>query len=212
MLQRQAQRRQQLLAAGLAVIGTVGFHAATVKAVCAEAGLTERYFYESFANGEALLRAVYAQQTQALQARVQAALARSAPQPHTLAATALHEYFATLQNPAIARVTLFEVLGVSPAVDADYREVMDHFAAVIAAITRSLNPPTSTSPGHEALVSAGLVGAVVQIGMRWTLSGYREPLETVVASAMTIYGAVAQSWGLVPPMPLVLPVTLVPPA
>ncbi len=33
-----------------------GYRHATAKAVCAAAGLTERYFYESFANGEELLR------------------------------------------------------------------------------------------------------------------------------------------------------------
>jgi AcrR family transcriptional regulator len=36
-----------------------GYRNTTVKAVCEAAGLTERYFYESFANSEALLVAAF---------------------------------------------------------------------------------------------------------------------------------------------------------
>src|SRR5690606_9237384 len=57
--ERRRQRRQQLLDAGLKCFGTVGFRAAGVRDICAEAQLTERYFYESFKNREALFLAVY---------------------------------------------------------------------------------------------------------------------------------------------------------
>ena len=53
------QRRERLLDAALRVYGTRGYHSTTVKAVCDAAGLTERYFYESFPNGEALFLALY---------------------------------------------------------------------------------------------------------------------------------------------------------
>ena len=57
--QRRAARRLRLLEAGLEIIGTQGYAAATLRAVCARAELTERYFYESFANREALLVGVH---------------------------------------------------------------------------------------------------------------------------------------------------------
>ena len=53
--QRRAERRARLIEGAIAVYGERGYHQATVKAVCEAAGLTERYFYESFANSEALL-------------------------------------------------------------------------------------------------------------------------------------------------------------
>src|SRR5689334_11890446 len=58
-LERIAARRQKLLDAGLALFGTQGFAATGVKDVCRQAGLTDRYFYESFANSEALFLAVF---------------------------------------------------------------------------------------------------------------------------------------------------------
>jgi AcrR family transcriptional regulator len=55
---RRAERRTRLLAAGRRAWGEAGLSAVTVRGVCALAGLTDRYFYESFANREALVLAV----------------------------------------------------------------------------------------------------------------------------------------------------------
>jgi len=56
---RQSLRRERLIDAGLDVIGTVGWANTTVRDVCRGAGLTERYFYESFPDRDALLPAVF---------------------------------------------------------------------------------------------------------------------------------------------------------
>jgi AcrR family transcriptional regulator len=56
---RQARRRDELVAAGVQLLGQESGPAVTVRAVCREAGLTERYFYESFADRDEFVRAVY---------------------------------------------------------------------------------------------------------------------------------------------------------
>jgi AcrR family transcriptional regulator len=56
---RQALRREELITAGVQVLGQESGPAVTVRAVCREAGLTERYFYESFADRDDFVRAVY---------------------------------------------------------------------------------------------------------------------------------------------------------
>jgi AcrR family transcriptional regulator len=56
---RQALRRDDLIAAGTTLLGGEAGPALTVRAVCREAGLTERYFYESFADRDEFVRAVY---------------------------------------------------------------------------------------------------------------------------------------------------------
>lgn len=55
---RRAERRRKLLAAGRQIWGESGVAEVTVRGVCAAAGLIPRYFYEQFANREALLFAV----------------------------------------------------------------------------------------------------------------------------------------------------------
>jgi AcrR family transcriptional regulator len=56
---RQALRRGELIAAGVQLLGEAGGPVLTVRAVCREAGLTERYFYESFSDRDEFVRAVY---------------------------------------------------------------------------------------------------------------------------------------------------------
>jgi AcrR family transcriptional regulator len=56
--QRVSERRERLLEAALEVFATQTFQASKVRDVCREAGLTERYFYESFRSKEALLGAL----------------------------------------------------------------------------------------------------------------------------------------------------------
>jgi AcrR family transcriptional regulator len=55
---RRARRRSALLAAGFELLGTVGWAGTTVRGVCAQAGLNDRYFYESFADLDTLRLAV----------------------------------------------------------------------------------------------------------------------------------------------------------
>ncbi|RYZ81831.1 MAG: TetR/AcrR family transcriptional regulator, partial [Moraxellaceae bacterium] len=55
---RQSERKLRFIEAGIQLMGRTGYRSATVRALCAEAGLTERYFYQSFQNTEALLIAV----------------------------------------------------------------------------------------------------------------------------------------------------------
>ena len=55
---RRHQRRQRLIDAGLQLFGTRGIAAVGIVDVCAEAGLTKRYFYENFASLAELQSAV----------------------------------------------------------------------------------------------------------------------------------------------------------
>jgi AcrR family transcriptional regulator len=56
---RQALRRDELITAGVQLLGGESGPAVTVRAVCRQAGLTERYFYESFTDRDEFVRAVY---------------------------------------------------------------------------------------------------------------------------------------------------------
>lgn len=56
---RQALRRDEFIGAGVQLLGGERGPALTVRAVCRRTGLTERYFYESFADRDQFVRAVY---------------------------------------------------------------------------------------------------------------------------------------------------------
>lgn len=59
--QRRVERRETLVAAALEMWQESGWAAVTMRGVCARAGLTDRYFYESFADRDALLSTLWDQ-------------------------------------------------------------------------------------------------------------------------------------------------------
>ncbi len=59
MSERQQARREKLIEAGIEAYGTQGFFSVTVKDICNEAKLTERYFYESFKKSEHLFQTIF---------------------------------------------------------------------------------------------------------------------------------------------------------
>lgn len=187
--ERRASRRQQLLAAGLEVFGEQGYHGATVRAICTRAGLTERYFYESFANGEDLLCAVYEQHMQLQQARILQAILTAEKHPESMMAAGLKAFFELAREiPAGARVQFVEVLGVSPRVDGLYRQSVENFAALMRTLNQQLVPESeSMQHGDEEMLSVGLVGSAVGIASRWLLSGFTQPLEDILQTTLIIF-------------------------
>lgn len=71
---RLTRRRRQLLDAGLELFGTAGYRATTVRQLCREPKVSDRYFYEQFDSTEDLLLAVYDECTRALEEAALAAL------------------------------------------------------------------------------------------------------------------------------------------
>lgn len=78
---RRLERRKLLLAAAFELLGTDGWAATTVRAVIERSALNPRYFYESFADRDELVVAVYDQVVSDLGDVVVAALASAGEQP-----------------------------------------------------------------------------------------------------------------------------------
>jgi len=190
--QRRAERRQRLIEAAMVVYGAVGYHGASVRAICAEAGLTERYFYESFENGEALLAAAFGAVMERLTAEVMAALAPlSTLDMGLVVRVALATYYSQLRaNPNEARVFLVEILGVSPRMDAIYWDAIRQVSLSVLRFSPDAAERAEALGLDLDLFADGLIGAVVQIALGWVRAGYATPIETVVETAMAILGAV----------------------
>jgi AcrR family transcriptional regulator len=103
--ERRALRRARLLAAGLDVVGEVGVVGVTVDAVCAHAGLTKRYFYETFADRDAALDAVADDVYGRLHAAMVSALRDVRGDERARAMTAVEVFAGTLDaDPRVARL------------------------------------------------------------------------------------------------------------
>lgn len=191
---RRAERRDKLLAAALECFGTAGYHATSVRGICNAAGLTERYFYESFAQSEALLKALYEQLSAKIEADLVKAVEAASPDPVAMTRAALDVYYRANEDVRVARVTHFEILGVSADIDLCYRNCMGRYARLIAGVMDAVAPVAQRTPQQLELMSAGMVGAVVQITMHWVMSGYKASRAEVVESAQLLFSALVGHW------------------
>jgi AcrR family transcriptional regulator len=158
---RRHQRRQRLIDAGLQLFGTRGIAAVGIVDVCAEAGLTKRYFYENFASIDALAEAVFEHVTGDLVAIVVPAIEIGAgrdPRP------ALTVYIrALLSDPRVVRLLAVE------SHTGPLKKYRDGFPtrAVELWFAFAASDEDMPPPQDMRLKAYGFVGAAQQIGMAW---------------------------------------------
>lgn len=191
---RQAERRQRFIEAGLTTFGARGYHSTTVRSICGEAGLTERYFYESFENSEDLLCVVYEHVVQRIRERVLASLLDVPPEPAQVSQAALHAFLSCMRDdPRMARVLLVEVLGVSERVDTLYRLTTENFVGLLIRLSQPmLNSADLPAPLRGDIIGTGMLGAVVMAVSRWSLLGFQEPVEVMTANLNAIFIAMVR--------------------
>lgn len=183
--QRVTARKEAFLQAGIRLFGSAGYRATTVRDLCAEAKLTDRYFYESFGGTEDLLCAAYVAVMSEMELKIAQQLQHLSPGSDEGRYLVLQAFFEEMRRPAVARIMLVEVLGVSERVDNLYQQNNLRFCnLLLSGINRlygGLKPV-----GSELYVCMGLIGAINQIAVFWHLSDYRDPIDTLIESAITI--------------------------
>ena len=132
--ERVAARRARLLDAGLELYGTRGFAVTGVKDVCRRAGVTDRYFYESFRDSAELFTAVFDRATSDLLALVAHKVGEVPPEPESQVRASIETFVRALaEDPRKARVVFVESTSAGADVDRHIRASLRQFAALIAA-------------------------------------------------------------------------------
>lgn len=169
---RVATRREQLVEAGVELMGTVGAGGMSMRGVCRQAGLTERYFYESFTNLDAL--AVTVLETVVLGARdtLLSAL-ETAPQERAElirhAVRAFTDYI--VADPRRGRIMLGES-ATSPALSSRGWQLVDEFTAPISLAMTGFGAEDDADVRRNALA---VFGALAVLYQRWIADGFAGP-------------------------------------
>ena len=183
---RVSERRRAFVEAGLSIIGAQGYRAATVRAVCAEAELTDRYFYESFEGTEALLQAVYREISERLHTAIDEAVAKAGSSLEEQLDAALLALVDTIRDPRAARILFAEVLGVSSAVTALYLQTTSEFAEQLLDAVKLHVPEFEKHPEDRRVLGLALIGAMTFAASAWALSGYTRPAAHVVRNCRRV--------------------------
>ncbi len=146
---RQARRRDELIAAGVQLLGREGGPAITVRAVCRSAGLTERYFYESFSDRDDFVRAAYDEVcTQAMGVLI------PAPSPRD----AVERFVALMVDDPVRGRALLLAPEAEPVLSRCGSEWMPSF---IDLLQRKLT--TITDPVVQAMTATSLIGGLTAL-------------------------------------------------
>jgi AcrR family transcriptional regulator len=184
---RIAARHQRLLAAGLELFGTRGIATVGVGDVCAEAGLTKRYFYESFPSIEALAEAVFVDVRTGIMARVAPAIVAGGAGD---ARPAIESYVrAVTEDPRVLRLLAFET---SQGPLARYR---DSFATSAVETWFALVGPKTEDRDRTRLRAYAFVGASTQIGLAWASGELRLTIEELIDELVELFHSLATAGG-----------------
>lgn len=127
--ERARERQSRLIAAGVDVFGNQGYACAKIKTICQAAGLSERYFYESFDSREHLLNTVYDELFTQLMHAVVNAVGDPAMEPQESVRDGLAAVVNfMLDDPRKAQIMLVEIVGVSPELETKRHSYLNAFA------------------------------------------------------------------------------------
>ncbi|MGV9800959.1 TetR/AcrR family transcriptional regulator [Mycobacterium sp. NPDC003449] len=190
-LQRTRQRRTQLIDAAVDVFGTVGYRTATVDHICARAGLSKRYFYESFPDRETLLLACFQRCSDDIHDAMVSSVADAPDTLHDQLRAALTGYFGAIDaDPRRARITLLEILGVSLAIDAAYATQTTRFAHTVEALAAGSFGASTLPKPQLHIIAEGIIGAVTTVATQWLLEHRKRPKAQLVDATHVLVLAV----------------------
>lgn len=196
LAERKQARREKLIEAGIQAYGTHGFFSVTVKDICNQAKLTERYFYESFQKSEQLFQTIFLEQIEILQSTMMQAIVQASPDPRKMVTAGLSALFNLLKNdPRLARIIYIDATLVQELhKQAIIRETMDKFDRMIHAFVMSLMPQITQTEQEISLVATGLNGYVTQVAIRWVISGFKQPQDEIVAACELVFIALIEKF------------------
>jgi AcrR family transcriptional regulator len=191
--ERLAERRALLLDAAFDLLGTEGDAATTVRAVCQRARLNPRYFYESFADRDALLLAVYDQQAMRLGEIVVANVeAAGDDEPARLRAGIETIARFVTDDPRRARVLYSEALGN----EALNRRRLDAQHAVVDFLVqwdRERHGPPPTGEQLPTVMASILVGGLGELMLAWLDGRIDLSLDQLVDDASALFLATGEA-------------------
>lgn len=159
-----------------------GFATSSVGAICKDAGLSSRQFYEEFSGREALMLDLYEQIDRDARDAVMATLAAHAGESGLeLVDAATKAYMEAMGgDPRRARVALVEVIGATPKVEARRIEYVEGWGKALAGALEAAALDGEVPAGNYSVRVTAVIGAVNYVLYDWSLSDPRRPLgETI---------------------------------
>lgn len=175
---RRAERRAALKEACLDVVGDEGVTAVTVDAVCARAGLTKRYFYESFADRDVLFAEVMDDFFVTIRGEILTGLTGS-PRDTTERAHIIARVLIEFLERDTRRARLYVEAPGQPILRARLNEAYGTYTQLLL---ETFPPATEgADPGARELAALLIVAGTTQAAITWLQGGIQLDRESMIS-------------------------------
>lgn len=186
----RAERRERLLTSALELFAERGYGSAPIEALCSNAKVTTRHFYEQFDSREELLRALFLDIQNQAWVRVQEALQNQDQRLVARVEDALRAYLSyVLEDPRRARIVALESVGVSDSMELVRRESLHAFTNTVALFARELIGSKDLPERDYRLPAVALVGAVLELISEWLVNDTGLSADGLIREAILIFRA-----------------------
>jgi AcrR family transcriptional regulator len=183
---RRADRFDRLLDAGTELLGTGGANAVSVRAVCRESRLSERYFYESFNDREELLIAVHDAVSERARDVITDAVLNAGSDPAELARAGLSAFTVFLEEDRRrGRILLAEPFSNETLVRHG-AVTIPGFAALLTVQIVAAFGDHGVDEIDAGLTSVALVGALAHLYLGWLNGTIDVPRDRLVDHATAL--------------------------
>ncbi len=179
---RQRERRARFLESGLTVFARDGYANSSVGAICKDAGLSSRQFYEEFTGRESLLLELFTLIDRESRSAVLASLDHSAEQSAIKRIdAAVRAYVHSIgSDMRRARVVLVEVVGAGAKVEKIRTDSRRAWSAVLAGAAEDAALHGEIPTGDYDLRMLAIIGAVNYVIEEWSGNEPQRPLDEVI--------------------------------
>lgn len=190
--ERAAERRTRLVAATVDVLAEHGEARTTMTAICAAAGLTERYFYESFASlDDALLAALDNVCEEITRVVVEALSATSGPPDERVNAVMAALVDLVVRSPDRMRIAVIHS-SANPRLRARRHELIRDFADLVAREAAELYGDRAWPPERARIHGLLYVAGFAELLAAWLSGDVDLSPDDLVETAGALFSAVSR--------------------
>jgi len=182
--ERTRQRRQKLLEASIEVFGTLGLRKATMRDICNEARIAERYFSEHFQNASDAYEAAFKFISEEALKATGAAMAVAPLNTRALAEAGLKAFFTYVkEDPRRAQILLIDASSYWRHITIKTNPELTKHAGAMRHFSMVLYPDLPKSIQLE-IIGGALMGLTLQSCLTWAQDGFKQPVDVAVNHLM----------------------------
>lgn len=203
--ERTRLRRRRLLDAGIEVFGRQGLAQATMRDICSQARLSERYFYESFKSTPEVFDTVFELLVRDLMAAISGAIMAAPLVEKDLLDAGLRAFLGFIrQDPRRVQIILIDGVWREQTRQREGQSQLHAYQQLIQTLTQGLHPKLSADIDLK-LAASGLVGTAIHTAIAWSDTDFKADLDSVVKHNLSAWGGLRRWMKMTSPGSEVVP-------